>query len=224
MKNQGISLIMIFSLFFSHSCIKDDDFESGNLNPIRGKGPLVSEERVFSSSINAVSSQMGADINIIASDENYIVINAQENLHQYIKTFVKSGELRIYTGLEGIETNKPITIDVYTAKIKSFTLTGAGNIISDLPMNEINLSGAGYIYSKGKVEYLTVTISGSGNLDLFDMPAQKAKVSIMGTGSVNVFTTESLDVNIMGIGNVYYKGNPMVNQNILGLGNVIDSN
>ncbi|MGF1586109.1 MAG: head GIN domain-containing protein [Bacteroidales bacterium] len=224
MKNQGIALILIFSLIFSHSCIKDDDFESGNLNPIKGRGPVVSEERVLSSSINAVSSQMGADVNIIASDENYIVINAQENLHQYIKTFVKSGELRIYTGLEGIETRKPITIDVYTSKIKRLSLTGAGNIISDLPLNEINLSGAGYIYSKGEVEYLNVTISGSGNLDLFDMPVQKAKVSIMGTGSVNVYTTESLNVNIMGIGNVYFKGNPVVNQNIFGMGSVIDSN
>jgi hypothetical protein len=224
MKNRSIGLIILFSLFFSYSCFKNDDFEWENLNPIKGKGPVVSEERNLSSSFNAISSQMGADVNIYPGDNNYIVINAQENLHQYIKTIVKGGELKIYTVREGIETNKTISIDIYAPEMKRFTLTGAGKIISHLPMNEIYLSGAGNIYSKGNVENLNVTISGAGNLDLFDMPAQKAKVSIIGTGSVNVSTTESLDVNILGIGNVYFKGNPKIIQNILGMGSVIDRN
>ncbi len=163
--------MLMIAVFLIQSCIKIDcgEPDSGSNRPVKGKGPVVSEERLFSS-FTAVSSQLGADVNIFESDDNYIVISAQENLLPYIKTNVKSSELRISTSNTTIQSDKPITIDVYTSEVKKFTLAGAGNIVSDLPVKTIILSGAGNIYCKGEVENLDVLISGVGNIDLFEMP------------------------------------------------------
>jgi len=66
-----------------------------------------------------------------------------------------------------------------------------------------------------------IDISGSGNVDLANVPAQVATTRTSGSGDVKVNLSKSLDVHISGSGSVYYHGNPMISTHISGSGKVI---
>ncbi|MDX9770062.1 MAG: head GIN domain-containing protein [Tenuifilaceae bacterium] len=212
-----LQLIAVFVLLALASC--------GDLynNVVVGKGELIVETRNLSD-FCIIKSQIGANINIIDSDESKIEITIQENLLEHLSTTVGKGTLTITFDNTNVQTDKGIVIDIYTSTVDEFALTGAGDIYSELPISDILLTGAGTIKCVGEVSNLKATISGAGTFNFYDMPAQNATIRITGTGDVKVKAIETLDVTISGVGNVYYKGNPAVSTTITGVGNVVNSN
>ncbi len=194
-----------------------------NSDLIVGEGELITETRNFTS-FNKIKSEIGADINIIESEESKIEITVQENLLAYLSTKVSSGVLIITFNGDNVRTDKGIVIDVYTSAVEKFTLTGAGDVDSELPIGNILLTGAGNIKCKGSLTNLEAAITGAGNFDFYEMPVQNATIRITGTGDVKVMVSNSLNVTISGVGTVYYKGNPYLSTTISGIGNVIKSN
>jgi len=83
------------------------------------------------------------------------------------------------------------------------------------------ISGSGSIHLSGKTQDFTVSISGSGEINAFDLDAENVAVKISGSGDCRVTASESLDAKISGSGDVYYKGRPQINTKISGSGSLM---
>ena len=69
------------------------------------------------------------------------------------------------------------------------------------------------------------TISGSGDINSFDLISDRGFVEINGSGDTEVFVNEFLSVKITGSGDVLFKGNPdEIISDITGSGDLRDVN
>jgi hypothetical protein len=75
---------------------------------------------------------------------------------------------------------------------------------------------------KGKeTSKISAQVSGSGNIDAYDVSADEVVAKVSGSGDVNVTAKSSVDASISGSGNVNYKGSAMnVQQKTQGSGKV----
>ncbi|MPM83392.1 hypothetical protein SDC9_130456 [bioreactor metagenome] len=80
--------------------------------------------------------------------------------------------------------------------------------------------GSGSVDLKGNVKFLKAVISGSGNLNLFDLQAQSAECIIFGSGDMQVNAEKELIATNSGAGNIIYKGEPVVAMNLNGAGSI----
>jgi len=71
------------------------------------------------------------------------------------------------------------------------------------------------------VRQLTIDVSGSGRVELDPLPAERASVTITGSGNVVIAASQALDVHISGSGTITYHGDPAVTQDITGSGRLI---
>ncbi len=196
---------------------------ASDINRLEGEGNVITEDR-YVGDFSKVESKIAADIEVIESDESGIVISAQKNLIPFLETDVKSGTLEISFGDYSVQTDSLILIKVYTSTLNEFELTGVGNIDSQLPLNSIILTGVGNIVAHGATDNVYVRITGSGNVNLYDMPVETAELSITGVGNIKVYVSELLDISISGMGNVFYKGNPSIYTSITGIGEIVNDN
>jgi len=209
---------VLFALLMS-SCINlDGDFEE-----VKGKGPVVIREHDLAA-FDHIFSAIGADINMYYGDEPRVVISMQENLFPYLQTNVKESILVLSFGNTMARATEPITIDIYTPSLKKFSLSGAGNIYSEMAAEEILISGTGRLEFKGQGEKVAVNISGAADINLYEMPVDEAQVRVSGSGNIWLQVEDKLDIAISGAATIYYKGQPVISTNITGIGDVVNKN
>jgi hypothetical protein len=211
--------LFVLMVFAFSSCIDLD----GDYDQVTGKGAVISQERDLGS-FNHVFSAIGADINIYQSDESKVVITMQENLFSYLETNVKESILGLSFGTTMVRATEPITIDIYTPTFKKFSLSGAGDVYSEMPAEEILISGAGRLEFKGQGTKVAINVSGAADINLYEMPVDEAQVRVSGSGNVWLQAEEKLDITISGSAKIYYKGQPVISTNITGLGEVVNQN
>jgi hypothetical protein len=122
----------------------------------------------------------------------YLVqVEASSNLQEIITTKVNSNTLDI-----GIKNNKCIkgnpTIKMYITapSIEGLILSGSGNI---------------YAYNQITSSTMALTISGSGNIEMDSLSAEKVEAKISGSGNINLkgnTTGENFEATISGSGNI----------------------
>ena len=174
-----------------------------------------------------------------------IRLEADDNLLQYIETYVRRGVLQIEVE-EGVtlRPERPIRVYLTVRQIDAVTTAGSGNVemnaftgeslklasvgsgdvwVGDAAADrlEVELMGSGDVDVAGAVAALDATIAGSGDLVAPDLTATTAHVSIIGSGSAEVRVQDALEVTIAGSGSVHYFGDPTVDATIIGTGRVI---
>jgi len=85
---------------------------------------------------------------------------------------------------------------------------------------ELIVNGSGSIRAAGSTDEAEIVVNGSGAVRAEELECQIAGVRITGSGSAQLWVTESLDIVITGSGGVTYKGRPSVTQTITGSGSV----
>jgi hypothetical protein len=218
--NKSFFLICLSIIALSfHSC-KDED---SSWFPATGSGRIINQERTVLP-FSKIKSSISGNISISESKGQQLKVSVQENLLALLETEVVDGTLFISFGSHAIETDSLISIQIQMPKINRATLTGSGNITSNLAIPEINLLGSGNIKCAGKADLVLVKLAGSGVINLDEMIVAKADVKISGNGNVSLHVTKDLNVTIPGTGVVYYQGLPKIQKNITGIGQVIDRN
>lgn len=210
---------------------------------IKGSGNSDTETRTLNS-FDAVSLSSIGDLTIKNSDKDELVIEADDNLLQYITSEIKNGKLTIGTQ-DGINFN-PISKIRYTlymtADLTALTVSGLGNISAgQVNTNEIDLvvSGSGNILvdqvvaekanttisglgsveiKQGKIKNQIIEISGSGQLTAENVESEQVDVTISGLGGASLWVIDQLNAQISGSGSIDYYGNPRIQQNVSGLG------
>lgn len=214
---------------------------------IRGNGNFVSRERSISD-FNGVEAYGSFDVTIIPSPTTSVKVETDENLHEFIETYVEHGDLQIRTR-DGINLRprNDIKITVSGPEFTTISTHGSGNIIGKGELNtndsdvdlrvagsgnvEVELSnarkvdseihGSGNIKVKGTSKAFEGGIYGSGNIRAGELRSEESKVEIAGSGNAEVFSSTKLDVHIMGSGEVRHRGSGSVSTSIQGSGSVV---
>lgn len=209
---------------------------------IDGSGNMKRETREVSdfSGIN-VSGSM--DVYLTQGSTQSLVVEADDNLLDLIKTDVKGKEL--YIGSKKcfnsrkdlkvfitIPTLTSLTIsgssdakgsDVFKCGDLSLRVSGSGSITLNLEAKDIemSISGSGEISLKGTAEDMNIRISGSGDLNARDLESKDVTAIVSGSGDCQVTPKGDLNAIISGSGDVTYYGKPgSVDSSISGSGSV----
>lgn len=142
--------------------------------------------------------------------------------------FFSSSDIRFHITvkeLEKLEITGAAEVEAKDIKAKDLTLkmTGASSVkVLNLNADSLkaDIPGAGRIAVDGKVDDLSVTLTGAGNFSGHKLKSKTAKVTLSGVGSAQLWVTGELDVTITGVGSVEYYGNPLIKQSVTMLGKV----
>jgi len=212
---------------------------------VRGNGNLVTQERSVSG-FEGVENYGSFDVAIIPSSTTSVKVEAEENLQQYIETYVENNKLQIRPRNHyNLRPRRDMKITVSGPVFTTITTNGSGNIIGQGPLNTNNgnvslrvagsgnidvalnasrvdseIAGSGNIKVTGTSRTFEGGVYGSGNIRAAGLEAEESKVEIAGSGNVEVYATGKLDVNIMGSGEVKHRGSAQVNTSITGSGSV----
>lgn len=211
---------------------------------VRGNGNMVTDERTLSS-FDGVASFGSFDVMISSGATHSVKVEAEENLQDLIETEVEGNRLVIKTRRGyNIRPRREIKISVTAPNFSSLETNGSGNIIGENLINsekhmelelagsgnidvDVNapgvsagISGSGNISVSGTAKEFKSSIRGSGNIKARDLKTEDCKVEIAGSGNVDVFASNSLDVHIMGSGGVNYRGDAKIKTSIAGSGSV----
>jgi Putative auto-transporter adhesin, head GIN domain len=228
---KSIKLLVISFLFVFNTANSQSWFGK----KIKGNGNVVTEKR-STTEYDEIRLSGSFDVNLVVGKEGEIVVQAEENLLPYIKVEVEGNQLKIYqekdVNLQS-SRSKTILITVPFDKISAIALSGSGDVNSKNPIKttyfvatlsgsgninlefdadsiETKLSGSGDIILKGTTNKLISKTSGSGDVSANKLNAKEVECGISGSGTINVFCTESLKARISGSGDIFYYGNPKI--------------
>lgn len=226
----GVAVLLIGVLTLS-ACIKDNSevvTESFDLEAFTG-----------------IELSMAADVVIVEGDVQQVEVTGPSKTVGKIKKTVKNGiwDISLPNGYN--RRYDDLQIRITSNNIEEITISGSGDVTAshELPLNYIKISGSGGVQAvtnvsqleskisgsgsisiSGYTNDLNQTISGSGDFRAFGLESRDAYVKISGSGTAEVYATETLNVQISGSGDVYYKGSPDITTNISGSGNIISAN
>ena len=186
-------------------------------------------------------------VNIQFSDvEEKIVIEANDNLHQYIEVSKEGNTLHI--GLEnGIHVGRNATLKAFirTKSLNSFSASGASRITCADTVKEnsivIGLSGASYFSGElvsdnletdlsgastteisGSVTNCSISASGASNVKDYELFVDFMHADLSGASNVYVTVNKEINVDASGASHFYYKGGAtIVNKDVSGASNII---
>ncbi|MBN1143607.1 MAG: DUF2807 domain-containing protein [Bacteroidales bacterium] len=131
---------------------------------------------------------------------------------------IETEELSVYLAGSG-------QIEFYNtiASSAEIELDGSGFISGELFVENLTtkIEGSGEIRAEGTSVSTNHKIIGSGRINADDVIAGVSTVYISGSGIIDTYASEALDVTIIGSGIVYYKGNADLDSYISGSGKVI---
>ena len=80
---------------------------------------------------------------------------------------------------------------------------------------------AGDMALSGRTADFDASISGSGNIDAYDLIADNVNASISGSANIKVTANKAIDAKVSGSGNIDYRGNPeKIGTKVSGSGNI----
>lgn len=188
------------------------------------------------------------NVELYNGKEGHIKVEAEENLLEYIETYVKDGTLYIETKnrvriIPSIR--KKILVKVPVEDIDNVSLLGSGNIYStgiincttmsmgisgsghiqlELSSSTViaDISGSGNITLDGQSSNLEVEITGSGYINSTKLEAHKVRAKITGSGSIKLRVLHELNAEITGSGSISYIGEPAIlSKEITGSGKIL---
>src|SRR5262249_38598128 len=104
------------------------------------------------------------------------------------------------------------------------TVTGASHVnlggITAAALT-VEVTGAGEVRAAGQAPRESVSISGAGRYEAFDLASRQGRGRMPGAGTCAVRASEHLTASITGAGNVSYTGSPVIDQHVTGTGRLI---
>ena len=201
----GVVFANLFSFGRASGKLLNFSFGSG----IKGSAVAGSEVRT-ADDFNGVDVGGVFQVEITAGKDFSVVVEADDNLLQYIKTEVDHGVLHIET-TERISSETPLRVRVSAPDIETVEASGASKValagVNNSSLN-IDTSGASKLKLEGETAAVRVEVSGASSIDAEALKARTAEVDASGASSVRVFVTERLVSDASGASRVSYSGNP----------------
>ena len=223
MKSQRFFAFVFSALIFS-CCAQAQIWES-----VRGNHHVTTADRQ-TEPFSGIKVSTGIDVYLTQGDKNAVQVEADENLHEYIRTEVKGGVLNVYSD-KNIRDAERKRVYVTMKEITSLRTTSAGDIFGQTPINADNLeistssagnikidvtaknisvdiSSAGDVTLKGKSDRLDADLSSAGDLKAENLETREADVKVSSAGDADVNVSEKLTARASSAGDINYYGNP----------------
>ena len=221
--------ILAFSLFFSQTILAQF---------VKGNGNVTKSNRQISG-IKYVKVEDGIDLYLYMNGNEKLGIEADENLHDLIRTEKDGDKLHIYLS-KSVRKAKSLKVHLSVLDLKGVKASGGSDVDSrdlikvdnlnlvcsggsDIKMqveaNELKCktSGGSDSYLSGKVKIFRAEASGGSDVQAFKLESEECYVEVSGGSDANVYATKKLHVRASGGSDVSYKGNPQpINANMSG--------
>jgi len=224
-------LAIALGLYYSIGCVRG----SGN----------IAEKDFDVEEFNAIDLSLSSAILYLNQKETQSLrIEAEDNILERLKVNISGKKLKVSRSLGCLRYTEPVKIYVSLPTLTSITINGSAkligedNFISDemriningsgelslnLDVNSLEtlISGSGKIQLSGRADQHNFKLTGSGELEAYDLTTNKSNVTISGSGKAEVVAIEDLNIKISGSGKVKYMGEPQnISQDISGSGTV----
>ncbi len=198
---------------------------------LKGSGDVKTETRIVKD-FTGVSTSTAIDIYLSQGDKFEVIVEADENLLQYIVTEVDNGVLKVgfEKGLNIIWSEKKI-VHVTMKDVDYIRASSAGDVIGQTRINAENLkirtssagdvklevyaksldlstSSSGDITLSGTADYLEASTSSAGDIKAFELTVKEADISASSAGDVKITVTDRLHARASSAGDIQYRGNP----------------
>jgi hypothetical protein len=220
MKNVFSFAFCIAMVFSSCDFILTDESISGN-------GNVIEREREVSG-FRGLKVTNGIDVFFTQGETEELLLIADENLHEHIKTEVRDGILRIGSDVN-LRRPKELKIMLKVIELDKISISSAGDVRSEnqlitenldivlssagnLKLNvsantiDCNISSSGDVTLWGSADILIADLSSAGDLHAFDLIARSVKVDVSSAGDAEVHATGEIEMNASSAGDVRYKG------------------
>nr|WP_317632720.1 head GIN domain-containing protein [uncultured Flavobacterium sp.] len=221
----------LIALFVSSCTIKIDGFD-----PVEPMGQVITKKVSINETFENITTSNGLNVILTQSNTNEIQVEAQENLHEYIKVYVKNNTL--YVEKEEIFANNATkNIYVSTPKIQTIKASSGSSVTgkNSIKSKKLNLdtSSAATITIETVAEYLTCEASSGSEINIRgkvinfnadsssgatiyateltckDVVAAASSGSVIKTNAIN-----KLDASASSGANIYYTSTPnIINKN-----------
>ena len=159
---------------------------------VPGSGKVISEARNVVGYSQVVFSVPG-ELTIVQNGKEGLVIEADDNFMQYIKTSVRGDALYIYV--------EPEIIKLYASKPIQYTLDAAA-------LTRVTLNGSGDIRAGGLIaSNLDFDLNGSGDILIGAVTSESTTIDLDGSGSYrfNGLMTDQFSATVDGSGDIFIK-------------------
>lgn len=237
-----ICVIIFISCDSNHNVVNPND----NSTTIVGSGTVTSETHILPAFHTVVLTGTG-NIHIYSGDEQFVGVDADDNVHEYIELSVTGGILTIATKDNISFSNVSIDYYLTMTDLQKISVIGAGNvsIISGFEADQVtleligagdfhvnlnvddlttNLIGSGNFIIQGTANRHKILLSGVGNIGNFNLVTTSSDIVLSGVGNIYANVDETLNGTITGVGSIFYRGSPALNVTITGIGSVINAN
>ena len=190
-----------------------------------GSGVPAAETR-STPAFSAVHLSGTNEVRITVGPRRSVVVHADDNLVDQVSTTVEAGVLNV-SEQGSFTASSPMYVDVSVPALDAVTLTGTGavsvqGIDTDLLRVELPETGTGAVTATGSVRRLNARLGGTGDLQLSQLRADEADVTLSGTGRIETQVTGTLRATLSGDGAILYSGNPAsVVENVTGTGAIL---
>jgi hypothetical protein len=240
--NLAFTLLLTLPAALLSSCGKN------GLNPtVRGEGPSVTETR-STGAFSRVELATDAEVTLTEGPQQEVRVEAQRNILDVLDTDVSGGKLRVETGRYNLRSHEPIRVFITVPSLAEVRLSSNGSIRStsawdagsfkvedtgsgsiDLALGQVSslntrISGSGSVTLHGAAQQHEARLTGSGELQSYDLNTNITEVEATGSGRSYVRVADRLTVKLTGSGSVHYKGTPATFMHATGSGRVVNAN
>lgn len=202
---------------------------------IRGNGNVTMEEHKVGSFTELYLDGV-CNIYIDQGSEEKVVVEADDNLHEYIYVDYSNNRLEIdmksrinirnrkklniyvtvkninklrIMGVGNVETKGTLKLDDLKVKV-----TGVGNVELDVEANSLDaeLNSVGNITLAGIIDEAEINNRGVGKLDAYDLKLNKLDLNVSGVGKTEVYVEKEVAVRSTGVGNVHLRGDAVITE------------
>jgi hypothetical protein len=216
-----ISISLLPAFFFS--CVFD-------VKPvITGNRNVVTETRQIENFENLEVST-GLNIYITFGLEASLKVEADQNLHEVIKTECENGRLKVFSDAN-IRKAKAKNVIITIPSLSSIEVSSAGSVIAKnlLKTDEIEIevssaaelelqveaksltievSSAGKAILNGIAEDVHAEVSSAGEIKAFELISQSCSVNASSAGHASFTAEQKLNAEASSAGSISYKGDP----------------
>src|SRR4051812_14316677 len=185
----------------------------------RDPGPPVDQTRDVSA-FTRIETAGSIELRVRVGEPQDVQVRAGRNVIGDVRTEVRDGTLHVEDDDAG---DDDVVVEATVPALTGIQVTGSGRVHAEglrAGVLEVRSAGSAEIELSGTVGRLDVGLEGSGGGRLGDLAARTARVSVHGSGGVEVRVAERLDVEIQGSGAVRYHGHPTVNEIVDGSGDL----
>ncbi len=149
-------------------------------------------------------------VEITSQNDYNVEVEADDNLHEYIRTVVRNGKLHIETTRK-ISPRSPLKVRINMPNLEKIDASGASEIRASNIKNGdlvVDSSGASRVYLNGSTAKLNVDVSGATKVDAEELATVDATIDASGASHVKLNVTGNLNAAASGASKVLYSGTP----------------